>query len=928
MKNLYTIFLLVIAVLMYSSEAQAKNSISSTETITLNKAAKTIKAPDALSYKWYLNDELLEVSASEIAITEAGTYKVEMTDENGETVTSRIAVGINADGEAYRIILIGDSTVQAWGGSYYPQEGWGAILEYFFDDNVTVLNRARSARSARSYYYYDSGEEMNWQNTKELIQTGDFVFIGFGINDAATTYDRYTDPFDTNEYTGFKWYLRQYVRETKARGGIPVIVTTVRRCAFNDDGTVYDSYHDYPVASREVAEEMGLPCIDLDSASVPLYESKGYDYIAHFLHNVYNAGEYSNYPDGNSDMVHFQESGCIEICRLVTEEIQEYSTDTSMAKLISHLKPLYEVEVNTNTTNGEYGGLITRTASYPEGVNVTLKVIPDDGCDFEKWTTGETDPYSTGQIIQFTMPEKDTAYTAHFDYPPRLEILNPADGDELELGRDLILEVFSHNVSDTAPELIVYEGTTELVKFDTAPYIDTLIGGVASGEHTYTAKAYNIYGELMTSEAITFTVDDGYPHITLDSPTEDGTYQLEDAINFSATAYDSDGTLETVKFYLDGSVIATLTGEPYSYDLANPGLGSYSVYAVAIDNLGNSTQTDEITIDVGPVTTFQEDTTGYCGITDSLGSIDSNNEGFTGSGFVNTDNALGTVVNYTVNFVDTGDYKITFRYSSTATRPGDVVINGEEVGTVAMEATASYTDWALSSINYSCTETGVKPLSITATVSTGLPNIDYMKILSLTSDSKVEASSECIDQPEMPEISLVKPANKATYEFGDTIVFEATATDADGTVDTIKFYLNDEVIAVLTDGSYSYEMETPAIGTYTVYATATDNQGYVAQTDSRTIEVTEASGFITAEREENIKIYPVPARDYIVLNALNNKEITNVTIYSLDGSKMKSESSINSNSTEISCADMNTGIYIIQVTMGEENYFRKFSVEK
>lgn len=492
---------------------------SSTD-IKLDKSTNTLIAPEASGYTWYLNGTKIDSVSSKIDVSSSGIYQVIMTDENGELKSASISVGVNADGETYRIILIGDSTVQAWGGGYYPQEGWGATLEYFFDDDVTVINRARSARSARSYYYYDSGEEMNWQNTKELIQEGDFVFIGFGINDASTTYDRYTDPFDTNETTGYKWYLKQYIKETQERGGFPVIVTTVRRCAYNDDGTVYDSYHDYPVASREMAEDYDLPCIDLDSASVPLYESMGQYYISHFLHNVYDAGEYSNYPDGKSDMVHFQESGCLEICRLVTEEIKEYTDDTTMNKLIPHIKTQYEVTTSVNLPDF---ATITRTQSFPEGAPVTIKAMISD-TNFVEWKDEDDVTVERSAIYCFTMGAEPLSLTAVVDTNPQPDCNGDLNGFAYIDSCGACVEGESNRLPcDTETAEGIYKITNvnsgyciqvgdELVQ-DTCRVEDSQFWEISKDGNYYKIKNYGTgeymgYSELVSNSQVTMGADE------------------------------------------------------------------------------------------------------------------------------------------------------------------------------------------------------------------------------------------------------------------------------------------------------------------------------------------------------------------------------------------------------------------------------------
>ena len=73
----------------------------------------------------------------------------------------------------------------------------------------------------------------------------------------------------------------------------------------------------------------------------------------------------------NQILLRHMARGAVEMARLVVESIEEYSEDTIMNKLIPHIKPRRRVGVSTNFPDET---IFTRTASYPEGVQVTLKV--------------------------------------------------------------------------------------------------------------------------------------------------------------------------------------------------------------------------------------------------------------------------------------------------------------------------------------------------------------------------------------------------------------------------------------------------------------------------------------------------------------------------------------------------------------------------
>lgn len=304
--------------------------------------------------------------------------------------------------KAHTIHLLGDSTVANYGSGNYPQTGWGQVLHRFLDTQVDVRNRAVGGTSSRSFH------TQFWSGIRDELEPGDFVFIGFGINDAAADAERHTEPFGS-----FQDYLTIYVNETLAAGAHPVIVSTVRRNAWNgtDPDTLYSAYHDYPVASRQLAAQLGVPLIDLDQLTVPLLEPLGPAYVGPYMYMVLDAGNYPNFPGGAVDNVHFQEMGAIEMARLVVDGIQLLAADPEVGALVPYLRPVHAVGVSSNLPDA---GLVTRDASYPQGTPVTLQARPHPGYRFLRWEHPAGNTVSTNRILKFAMGSSSREYLAVF----------------------------------------------------------------------------------------------------------------------------------------------------------------------------------------------------------------------------------------------------------------------------------------------------------------------------------------------------------------------------------------------------------------------------------------------------------------------------------------------------------------------------------
>ncbi|UTA49561.1 glycosyl hydrolase family 18 protein [Simiduia sp. 21SJ11W-1] len=101
-----------------------------------------------------------------------------------------------------------------------------------------------------------------------------------------------------------------------------------------------------------------------------------------------------------------------------------------------------------------------------------------------------------------------------------------------------------------------------------------------------------------------------------------------------------------------------------------------------------------------------------------------------------------------------------------------------------------------------------------------------------------------------PQVSVSAPANA---EAGETVTLTANATDSDGTISNVKFYVDGSLIS--TDSSAPYSAQWAAVaGSHTVSATAEDNLGAVTQSTQATITVT-----TTANENPSISLQPVAA---------------------------------------------------------------------
>ena len=162
-----------------------------------------------------------------------------------------------------RIILVGDSTMAV-------KSGWGpGFCGEVVTPQVTCLNMAKGGRSSSSYR-----EEGSWAQVMKVLKdssnfSATYVLIQFGHNDQPGKPGRSTDLA-----TEFPVNLRRYVDELQSAGAKPVLVTPLTRRGFRN-GKVTDTLGPWADATRKVAQETGVPVLELNRDSTAAVQQMG-----------------------------------------------------------------------------------------------------------------------------------------------------------------------------------------------------------------------------------------------------------------------------------------------------------------------------------------------------------------------------------------------------------------------------------------------------------------------------------------------------------------------------------------------------------------------------------------------------------------------------------------------------------------------------
>jgi hypothetical protein len=122
------------------------------------------------------------------------------------------------------------------------------------------------------------------------------------------------------------------------------------------------------------------------------------------------------------------------------------------------------------------------------------------------------------------------------------------------------------------------------------------------------------------------------------------------------------------------------------------------------------------------------------------GLVESNHAGFTGAGFVNYNNAVGSAVEFTVTSAVAETTPLTFRFANgtTVNRPMDIAVNGATVATgVVFGGTGAWTTWSTYTANLALIA-GTNRVRATATTANGGPNLDSLAVGSAPGDAPIK----------------------------------------------------------------------------------------------------------------------------------------------------------------------------------------------
>jgi Bacterial Ig domain len=120
-----------------------------------------------------------------------------------------------------------------------------------------------------------------------------------------------------------------------------------------------------------------------------------------------------------------------------------------------------------------------------------------------------------------------------------------------------------------------------------------------------------------------------------------------------------------------------------------------------------------------------------------------------------------------------------------------------------------------------------------------------------------------------PTVSILSPANNAVFTAPANITIGATANDADGNISKVEFYQGTTLLGTDTTPPFSFTWTNVGAGSYSLTATATDNNNAVTTSGSITV-VANAAPTVSITGPTNNATLTAPANISITASAIDS----------------------------------------------------------
>jgi len=613
-----------------ASKSVTVQAASSTSTFPNNVNVPALPAPTGtvinVSTAAQLQTAVANLQSNQTIMIAAGTYNLTDTlwiAQNVTNVAIRGATGKVGDVVINGAGMSGSILFGFWAGNVQGLTIADLTLQGFADHGI-LLNTGVQSPLFHNLHIVDTGEQFIKSNPDGN---------GGGVNNGIVEYctieystfapGTYTNGVDV--HTGANWIIRNNVfRNIRAQGGLAgpaILVWNHSSGTVTQNNTFINNQIDIAYGLQELSSGTDHSGGIIANNFIYHPVGSGGD-IAIMVNDSPNTQVFhntvlmnGNYP--NAIEYRFAETTGVIINNNLTDA-SIASRDGATATVSNNLTSAQSAWF-VNATVGDLHLKSTATAAIDK-VTAPSQVTSD--YDGQTRTSGSLADYGADEYVASTGPDTTA---------PTVSLTGPSSGSFVK-GTINVTANASDNVGVVGVQF--YLDGVALSSQDTAsPYsISWNTTTAGNGSHTLTAKASDAAGNSTTSTAISVTVDNSAPTISISNPTAAGS--VSGTINVTATAGDNSG-VAGVLFYLDGYALGsedTTSPFSYSWNSTTASNGSHTLTAVARDAAGNTTTSSAVTVTVNNTVSQPASLVGAYGLSEGTGTTTADSSGSNNTG--------------------------------------------------------------------------------------------------------------------------------------------------------------------------------------------------------------------------------------------------------------------------------------------------------
>ena len=332
-------------------------------------------------------------------------------------------------------------------------------------------------------------------------------------------------------------------------------------------------------------EKVDFYANDIKIGTNPSYSTKG---VWDFKYTPTQAGSVTFYAIATDSSANATKSNAIAVS--VQAEVVVPTANFSFTPLTG-AAPLSVTFVNTSVNAATY--------SWSFGDNTALSTAIAPTHIYQ--TSGNyTITLTAANQYGSSAISKNVTVSLAANQAPSVSITNPANNSSVTVGQQLALTATASD-SDGSITSVQFRvnGVNHGVALTNSPYITSFTPSSA-GTYTITAIATDNFGLTATSNAVSITAETSAnqaPTVNITSPANNAVLTTDEAVTITATATDPDGTISSVQFKVnDVNLNAPVTSPPYSTSWTPTVSDSYTITAVATDNLGLTATSNAVSV--------------------------------------------------------------------------------------------------------------------------------------------------------------------------------------------------------------------------------------------------------------------------------------------------------------------------------------------